>query len=82
MVVIVLDNQRPQEAAFYWKPLGTKEDYRKVLLQHAGRAVHTVNLPAVEGDIEYNIRATTVHGSKLIWPATAPAVNHTVVVMP
>ena len=51
-------------------------------LHPAGRAVHTVSLPAVEGDIEYNIRATTVDGTKLIWPATAPAVNQTVVAMP
>jgi len=80
--VIVLDNQRPQEAALYWKPLDAKEDYRKVPLEHVDRAVHTVSLRAVEGDIEYNIRATTVDGTKLIWPATAPIVNQTVVVMP
>ncbi len=80
--VIVLDNQRPQEAAIYWKPLGAKKDYRKAPLQHVGRAVYTVSLPAIDGDIEYNIRATTADGTKLTWPATAPNVNQTVVVMP
>ncbi|NQT36192.1 MAG: hypothetical protein HQ581_01805, partial [Planctomycetes bacterium] len=80
--VFVLDNHRPQEAALYWKPLGTKEGYRKVPLQHVGRAVHAVSLPALDDDIEYNIRATTADGTELVWPATAPAVNQTVVVMP
>ncbi|KKK47598.1 hypothetical protein LCGC14_3153580, partial [marine sediment metagenome] len=64
--VIVLDNRRPQEAALFWKPLGAAGDYRKVPLQHVGRAVYTVSLLAVDGDIEYNIRATTADGTKLI----------------
>ncbi len=80
--VIVLDNHRPREAALYWKPLGSEEDLRKVPLEHAGRAVHTVSLPALEGDIEYHVQAMTLDGTKLILPATAPAVNQTVVVMP
>ena len=45
MEALVLDNQRPREAALYWQPLGA-------------------------------------HGTKLIWPATAPAANQTVGVMP
>jgi len=62
--------------------LGRQRGLPQGPLQHSGWAVHTVSLPALKGDIEYNIRATTVDGTKLIWPATAPAVNHTVVVMP
>ena len=78
----MLDNQRPQEAALYWKPLGSVEDYRKAPLDHVGRAVYTVSLPATDVDFEYHIRATTAAGAKLIWPATAPSINQTVVRMP
>ena len=79
--VIVLDNRRPREAALYWKPLGTTADYRKVPLVHVGRAVYTVSLPTMSEDFEYHIRATAVAGVKLTWPATAPVINQTVVVM-
>ena len=80
--VIVLDNHRPREAALYWKPLGSAEDYRKAPLKHVGRAVYTVSLPATEVDFEYHIRATTAAGARLIWPATAESINQTVVSMP
>ena len=41
-----------------------------------------VNLPEAGEDIEYYIKVKTAARKKLVWPATAPELNQTVVVMP
>ncbi|MCG7852921.1 MAG: hypothetical protein MIO92_10405 [Methanosarcinaceae archaeon] len=80
--VIVLDNHRPSDAALHWRPLG-QEEYHTIPLQHIARGVHTVTLvPADERSIEYYITATTLDKTELIWPAGAPRINQTVVVLP
>jgi len=79
--VIVLDNAPPTEARLFWRQLGAGE-FRDVPLRHVGRGVYEVKLPLVpvEG-AEYYIRARTVAGKELVWPATAPIMNHTLVEM-
>ena len=77
--VIVLDNQPASLAALYWRPLGQGE-FRKQDLTHMARGVYLVTLESVQNDIEYYITAETTGGKKLVWPATAPEMNQTVVV--
>lgn len=80
--VIVLDNNRPRKATLHWRPIGRGE-YRRIDLSHVARGVHTVTLPPTRDEtIEYYVRATTAEGKELRWPATAPKLNQTVVVMP
>ena len=76
--VIVLDNVPARSAAIHWRPLGHGE-FRKQDLTHLGRGVYGVSLESVQNDIEYYIAAETTGGKKLMWPATAPEVNQTVV---
>ncbi len=76
--VIVLDNEPAKSAALYWRRLG-RGGFEKVNLQHLGRAVYAVALPAAREDIEYDISARTASGRKLVWPASAPEQNQTVV---
>jgi len=76
--VIVLDNQPASSAVLYWRPLGQGE-LRKQDLTHLGRGVYQATLESVQNDIEYYIAAETAGGKKLIWPATAPEMNQTVV---
>ena len=78
---IVLDNQPARVAKLFWRPLG-RGAWRQVDLRHQARAVYTVSLPPASGDLEYYITARTTGGTRLTWPATAPAVCQTVIVTP
>jgi hypothetical protein len=76
--VIILDNQPAQSAVLYWRWLGEGE-FRKEDLTHVARGVYRVSLPSIKNDLEYYIAAETAGGKKLVWPVTAPEMNHTVV---
>ena len=80
--VLVLDNEPPTEARLCWRMLGQGE-FKKIPLRHVARGVYEVTLPVVpEEGAEYFVRAKTVAGQELVWPATAPTMNHTLVQMP
>jgi hypothetical protein len=58
-------------------------EFARVPLRRIARAVHDVVLPRAEGAaLEYYIEAVTADGAALRWPAAAPDINQTVVVMP
>jgi hypothetical protein len=76
--VIVLDSQPARTAALFWRKLGQGE-FKKIDLRHVARAVYSVTLPAAKKDFEYYISAKTASGEKVVWPATAPEQNQTVV---
>ena len=79
--IIVLDKMPPALAELYWRPMGHGE-WRTLPLQHVGQAVYEVTLPpAGDESLEYYIGAKTAEGKTLRWPATAPELNQTVVVM-
>jgi hypothetical protein len=42
--------------------------------------VYTAKLPPASEDFEYNVTAEISGGRKLVWPATVPAMNQTVVI--
>ncbi len=74
----------------YWRPLGQGE-FRSTAWKHLERSTYTFELPAAEitGDFEYYIEAEyqlpAEGGDGTAWlrfPATAPAVNQAVVILP
>jgi hypothetical protein len=76
---IIILGGPPQRAALHWRPLGSAE-YSEVPLTHVARGVYTVTLPAdsTKADFEYYVEAE-VAGQPLRFPATAPAMNQTIV---
>ena len=64
----------------YWRPLNA-EQYQKVPLTHVNRGVYKVTLPLMQSDFEYYIEAESGSGQKLLFPATAPDINQTVIVI-
>lgn len=81
LTVVVL-GVKPQDAAVYWRPLGSGE-FTKLPLEHVARGVYTVALPpeATKADLEYYVKVAAGGGKTLNFPATAPALNQTVVVV-
>lgn len=83
----------PSESGFYWRSLG-KGDFQRIPLEHVARGVYRVTLPAActADDFEYYVEAkwpattdsagTTTPEQIVRFPATAPDLNQTVVVMP
>ena len=79
--VIVLDAQPAKSAVLYWRPLG-KGPFQSIRVEHVGRAVYQAVLPPATQDFEYYIQAQTTEGKTLVWPATSPRLNQTVIVSP
>ena len=77
--VMLLDNQPARSLTLFWRPLG-QGDFRKVELKNQARQVYQGNLPPAESSFEYYLEATTSADQKLLWPATAPKLNQSVVV--
>jgi hypothetical protein len=82
--VIYLSASPPKEAALFWREMGRGE-FAQVPLSHVARAVYSVQFPP-EGsrpdDVEYYVRVLTADDKELFFPATAPSMNQTLVVMP
>jgi hypothetical protein len=81
LTVIALDNQPMKSAALCWRSLG-ESAWQTLDVPRVTRAVYRVTLPAANESFEYYLRAETATGKRLHWPATAPDINQTVVVMP
>jgi len=77
--IIALDQQPVKSVAVQIRPLGGRK-WKTIRARHLARAVYAAQLPAARDDFEYYVTAETAGGQKLIWPVTAPAMNHTVVV--
>ncbi len=77
--IIILDNKRAKEATLYWREIG-KTKFNKIKLKHIARAVYSAEIPNLNKTIEYYIKAKTADEKIIIWPATAPELNQTVVV--
>jgi hypothetical protein len=81
--VIVLAQEQPKEAALYWRPIG-KNKYARIRLNHIARGVYSVTLPATiikDSDFEYYIKVIWTGGKDIYFPATAPQINQTVLVI-
>ena len=80
--VVVLANERPASATLVWRTMG-QGAWRKIPLEHVARATYRAVLPtAGNNSVEYRIEVESTDGTTLHWPAGAPALNQTVVVIP
>lgn len=77
--VIILATESPREVAVHWRALG-KGAFNTVAFTCDARNTYTGELPVPTGGIEYYVSATAGSGDPLVWPATAPHVNQTVIV--
>jgi hypothetical protein len=82
--IILLSGEPIKEAFFYWRYLGGKQ-FSKIPLEHVNRGVYSIKLLSEvlnDMDFEYYIEAVSASESKASFPATAPLLNQTVVIMP
>lgn len=80
--VIILSEKPLREAALYSRPMGQGQ-FVRMSLSHVARGVYAAKLPqASAGDagLEYYIQVAPEGGEPVVFPATAPAINQTVVV--
>ncbi|UCG48882.1 MAG: hypothetical protein JSU94_03690, partial [Phycisphaerales bacterium] len=81
--IIVLDRSRPAKVTLYWRPIGTG-DFKTAQAKHVARAVYSAAIPARaigQEDVEYYVEAALSGDEKLVFPASAPLINQTVVLM-
>jgi len=79
---IVLSPKPPRDVTLHWRQLA-KGEFAAVPFAHVDRGVYKAALPPQDGavvGIEYYVKATTDDGKTLVFPASAPALNQTVVV--
>ena len=79
--IIALDGKPMKSVVVKVRRLGGGS-WRKIPAKHIARAVYSAPLPAANHDFEYNVTAKTASGVELLWPASAPHMNQTVVVAP
>lgn len=76
----VLSDEPCAEVHLYWRVLGAAR-FETLPATHRARQAYRVSLPAQSsGCLEYYLEATLKDGRTLRWPATAPAVNQTLLV--
>ena len=80
--VIILAAATPKDALLYFRSIG-KGNYDKIPLTHIARSVYSARIPAsrIETDLEYYVEVNTTDGQESTFPATAPDINQTVVIM-
>ena len=82
--VIVLAKEPMKEGAVFWRTMGIG-DYERTPLKHVARGVHTARFPtggAKAAGLEYHVKVVLEGGKEIFFPATAPAINHTLVATP
>jgi hypothetical protein len=80
--VIVLSDQSAK-VTLYWRPLGAAI-FKAFAGRHVARGVYTVGFPseATQADLEYYFEASSGTGKRIRFPAAAPEICRTVVVIP
>ncbi|MGZ4972691.1 MAG: alpha-glucuronidase family glycosyl hydrolase [Limisphaerales bacterium] len=76
---IVLSQTPVATVVLKYREIGAR-NYKQTTLRNVARSIYTAHLPAMKNDLEYYIEAT--NGSeKSVFPATAPEIAQTVVVL-
>jgi hypothetical protein len=81
---ILLDQQPPRKFTLHYRPLGHGQ-FAALELTHVARGVYRAQIPAQKPEVvawEYFLQAETSAGQSLVFPATAPTINQTVVIVP
>jgi hypothetical protein len=82
-VMILRQGDVSYKSVLKWRPLG-KGEFQTLPLEHVARSVFkgTLNAELLGGrDFEYFVETRAGDGEVLRWPATAPEINQTVVVL-
>ncbi len=77
--IIAIDQNPVKSVVVKIRPLG-KGHWKVIRAENLARDVWKATLPSASDDFEYQVIAKTSTGSELVWPATAPKLNQTVVV--
>jgi hypothetical protein len=91
LTVIILAQTRPEDAALYFRPIG-KDNYNRIPLTCIARSVYSVTIPAdrinkadasapLGAGLEYYVKVGLADDEQLVFPAAAPDINQTVVVL-
>lgn len=81
--ILILGSEHLAEAKLYWRPLGN-QSYQPIPLAQVTRSVYKVQVPATEiqgRDFEYYIQAAIPSKQAALYPASAPQINQTVVIL-
>jgi hypothetical protein len=79
---IVVSAQEPRDVTLCWRPLG-QGTFERLPLARVARSVYSARVPAArmgENGIEYYVQAS-VAASAIRFPATAPVMNQTVIIV-
>jgi len=78
--LVVLAAELPAKADLFWRPLG-KGRFHKLPLEHAARGSFQATIEKPGQDFEYFCEVSGAEkGAKVVWPATAPELDQTIVV--
>jgi hypothetical protein len=77
--IVTLGGQPVKSLVVRVRPLGG-ESWQEIQVLPVSRAVYSATLPPANKDFEYHVTALTADSQELVWPATAPVLNQTVVV--
>ena len=80
--VIILTKDKPKAATLCWRAIGEGR-YEEIPLAHLARGVYSACISAstIENDFEYYIKVISVDGHEVVFPATAPRICQTVVIV-
>ncbi|MBM3310354.1 MAG: hypothetical protein FJY80_02485 [Candidatus Aminicenantes bacterium] len=76
---MILSRETPAEPTLFWREMGTGA-FRAVLLEPVARGVYKAEVAAPRADFEYYLTARA-DGRQIVFPATAPEINQTVIVI-
>lgn len=77
--VIIIDKVVPTNAILKYRELGSGK-YQEIPLVHVARGVYSVELPIIDkAGLEYYIEVELSSGKQVVWPATAPFINQTII---
>jgi hypothetical protein len=81
--IIILGSFDESGLFFWWKKMGANESYQKLPLKHVNHGVYTIAIPASSiagNDFEYYV-SVIGKGGNVVFPASAPQLNNTVIVV-
>jgi hypothetical protein len=77
--IMAMDNLCVNSVTIMKRKLGSK-NWQPIEAIHIARAIWSTTI-RVDDDMEYYVFAKTKKGEKLVWPASAPEINQTIVVV-
>lgn len=77
--ILAIDKKPVKSISVFSRSLGTALWNRR-LASHIARGIWEISFPSETEDFEYYVRAETYDSKKIVWPATAPSLNQSVVV--